>query len=142
MTPRNAPAEPSKVRGEERENACAKGRLAVGRIGPDDHLHTPCARPDQTDPASPQTVAMARDAAPAAQDDIVVTGVRRSLQNAQALKRDPDQIVDAVVPEDIGKLPDNNASEALARIPGVQVNRAAMKGRRPGSRSAQSDHHL
>ena len=30
-----------------------------------------------------------------------------------------------MVAEDIGKLPDNNASEALARITGVQVNRSS-----------------
>jgi TonB-dependent receptor len=64
-------------------------------------------------------------AAAAGSDEIVVTGLRRSLQNAQALKRDSVQIVDAVVAEDIGKLPDNNASEALARITGVQVNRGS-----------------
>lgn len=57
-------------------------------------------------------------------DEIVVTGLRSSLRSAQALKRNSDQILDAVVAEDIGKLPDNNASEALARITGVQVNRS------------------
>ncbi|WP_341207640.1 TonB-dependent receptor [uncultured Sphingomonas sp.] len=62
-------------------------------------------------------------AGPAA-DDIVVTGVRASLRSAQALKRDSASILDAVVAEDIGKLPDNNASEALARVTGVQVNRS------------------
>ncbi|MFV0623421.1 TonB-dependent receptor [Sphingomonas sp. ac-8] len=63
--------------------------------------------------------------APAQSDgDIVVTGLRRSVQGAQALKRDSDQILDAVVAEDIGKLPDNNAAEALARITGVQVSRS------------------
>ncbi|WP_223012018.1 TonB-dependent receptor [Sphingomonas yunnanensis] len=58
------------------------------------------------------------------EEDIVVTGLRRSVQGAQALKRDSDQILDAVVAEDIGKLPDNNAAEALARITGVQVSRS------------------
>lgn len=59
-----------------------------------------------------------------AQDgDIVVTGLRASLRSAQELKRNSDSIVDAIVAEDIGKLPDNNASEALARITGVQVGR-------------------
>ncbi|MGK6321762.1 TonB-dependent receptor [Sphingomonas sp. DT-51] len=86
-------------------------------------------------PATPQGQAPAEAGPPAAADgavaatpgsgDIVVTGLRRSLQTAQALKRDSDQIVDAVVAEDIGKLPDNNASEALARITGVQVNRSS-----------------
>jgi TonB-dependent receptor len=57
--------------------------------------------------------------------EIVVTGLRRSLQSAQNIKRNSDQIVDAIVAEDIGKLPDVTASAALARVTGVQVNRAA-----------------
>ena len=56
--------------------------------------------------------------------DIVVTGIRRSLQTAQQIKKNADQIVDSIVAEDIGKLPDNNASEAIARVTGVQVNRS------------------
>ena len=75
--------------------------------------------------AGPPAAADGAVAAAPGSDDIVVTGLRRSLQTAQALKRDSDQIVDAVVAEDIGKLPDNNASEALARITGVQVNRSS-----------------
>jgi len=58
-------------------------------------------------------------------DDIVVTGLRRSLETSQALKRNSEGIVDAIVAEDIGKLPDITASAALARVTGVQVNRAA-----------------
>jgi iron complex outermembrane recepter protein len=58
-------------------------------------------------------------------DAIVITGLRRSLQSAQNLKRNSDQIVDAIVAEDIGKLPDVTASAALARVTGVQVNRGA-----------------
>ncbi len=56
---------------------------------------------------------------------IVVTGIRRSLQTSQAIKRNSDQIVDAIVAEDIGKLPDLTASASLARISGIQVTRAA-----------------
>ncbi len=57
--------------------------------------------------------------------DIVVTGLRRSLETSQNIKRNSDQIVDVVVAEDIGKLPDRTVSEALARVPGVTVERAA-----------------
>ncbi|WP_277979077.1 TonB-dependent receptor [Sphingomonas phyllosphaerae] len=87
----------------------------------------PAATPQGEAPAEAGPPAAADGAVAAApgSDDIVVTGLRRSLQTAQALKRDSDQIVDAVVAEDIGKLPDNNASEALARITGVQVNRSS-----------------
>jgi iron complex outermembrane receptor protein len=54
---------------------------------------------------------------------IVVTGLRRSLQSARNIKRNSDQVVDAIVAEDIGKLPDITVSDTAARIPGVQVER-------------------
>lgn len=53
--------------------------------------------------------------------DIIVTGMRASLSSAQNIKRNAQQLVDSVVAEDIGKLPDNNVVEALQRVPGVQV---------------------
>lgn len=56
-------------------------------------------------------------------EDVVVTGLRRSLETAAAIKRNSDGIVDAIVAEDIGKLPDTFASSALARVTGVQVTR-------------------
>lgn len=65
------------------------------------------------------------DAEAAVLDEVVVTGLRRSLQSAQAIKRNSDSIVDAIVAEDIGKLPDVTASESLARVTGVQVTRSA-----------------
>ncbi|WP_041524114.1 TonB-dependent receptor [Gilvimarinus agarilyticus] len=63
----------------------------------------------------------------AAQDDemlleeVVVTGIRASLDKAQDIKRDSMQVMDAIVAEDIGKLPDNNVVESLQRVSGVQV---------------------
>jgi TonB-dependent receptor len=54
--------------------------------------------------------------------DIIVTGVRASLSSAQSIKRNSQQLVDSVVAEDIGKLPDNNVVEALQRVPGIQVS--------------------
>ena len=79
------------------------------------------AAPDSTAQDTPPAVAPAQASG---DEDIVVTGLRRSLQSAQAIKRDSDQIVDAIVAEDIGKLPDNNAAESLARVTGVQISRS------------------
>lgn len=62
--------------------------------------------------------------------DVVVTGIRGSLRSARAVKRNADEIVDAVVAEDIGKLPDVNASESLARVTGVQVERGGGEASR------------
>ncbi|WP_031298681.1 TonB-dependent receptor [Sphingobium lactosutens] len=59
---------------------------------------------------------------------IVVTGVRASLSSAQSIKRNSDVIVDSIVAEDIGKLPDRNVAEALQRIPGIQVQRQYGEG--------------
>ncbi|QXQ05556.1 TonB-dependent receptor [Sphingosinicellaceae bacterium] len=65
-------------------------------------------------------------AAPAAADDeIIVTGVRASLKTAQATKRNSIQVVDSIAAEDIGKLPDNTVSDALQRVTGIQVTRAS-----------------
>ncbi|MBD8641550.1 TonB-dependent receptor [Sphingomonas sp. CFBP 13733] len=62
------------------------------------------------------------------QADIVVTGVRASLQSAQNIKRNSAQIVDSIVAEDIGKLPDRNIAEALQRISGIQIQRNYGEG--------------
>ncbi|WP_246050750.1 TonB-dependent receptor [Asticcacaulis tiandongensis] len=71
--------------------------------------------------------AFAQNTAPAAEEveEVVVTGIRRSLQNAQNIKRTSDVIVDSVTAEDIGALPDRSVTEALQRIPGVSINRFA-----------------
>src|SRR3546814_11956434 len=58
---------------------------------------------------------------PAADDAIVVTAIQRSLATSQAIKQDSDQIVDSIVAEDIGKIPDVNATNSLATLTGVQV---------------------
>jgi TonB-dependent receptor len=52
---------------------------------------------------------------------IAVRGIFGSLKAANLLKRTDDRIVDAIVAEDIGKLPDSNIAEALQRITGVSI---------------------
>jgi|GEM_PF-142898 len=70
-----------------------------------------------------QDAAPAPDAATAPVDDtvVVVRGVRASLTKSLSNKRRATQVVESVVAEDIGKLPDNNVVEALQRVTGVQV---------------------
>lgn len=59
---------------------------------------------------------------------IVVTGVRASLRSAQERKANASQIVDSIVAEDIGKLPDQNTTDALQRVTGVQIERDYGEG--------------
>ena len=58
-------------------------------------------------------------------DEVVVTGMRESLQKAIELKRTNDNQVEAVSAADIGKLPDKNVADALQRLPGVNTTSAA-----------------
>gem|GEM_PF-299055 len=64
-----------------------------------------------------------QQASPPPIEEIVVQGIRQSLAAAVDVKRNSDQIMDAIVAEDIGKLPDNNIAEALQRVSGVSINR-------------------
>ncbi len=61
-------------------------------------------------------------------EEIVVTGIRRSLEVAADIKRNSDAIVDALAAQDIGLFSDNNIGEALGRVPGVLVERDAGEG--------------
>jgi iron complex outermembrane receptor protein len=88
--------------------------------------------PTQDQPAAPGQDAPAEEPS----DDIVVTGIRQSLAAAQAVKRESAQVVDAISAEDIGKFPDKNIGEALQRVTGVQITRAAGEGQSISIRGA------
>ena len=57
--------------------------------------------------------------------EVVVTGIKESLQRAIQIKRDNVNQVEAVTATDIGKLPDLNVADALQRLPGVNTTSAA-----------------
>ena len=62
-------------------------------------------------------------------ETIVVTGYRAALTNAIQDKRFADTIKDSVTSDDVGKLPDRNAAEALQRVPGVSITIDQGEGR-------------
>lgn len=61
-------------------------------------------------------------------DEIVVEGIRGSLQSALNEKRDADSLIEVIKAEDIGKLPDQNLAEVLENITGIQITRTAGVG--------------
>jgi len=67
--------------------------------------------------------APAQSTASAAVEEVVVTGLRSSLQRAVEIKRESIGAVDAIASEDLGKLPDQNVAESLQRINGVTIER-------------------
>ena len=76
--------------------------------------------------AAQQTGQDAQDAS--ADTDIVVTGIRASLDRAIDIKRNSAGVVDAISAEDIGKFPDTNLAESLQRVTGVSINRVNGEG--------------
>ncbi|WP_343699082.1 TonB-dependent receptor [Caulobacter sp.] len=89
--------------------------------------------------AGASSSALAQQASSDAVDEIVVTGFRKSLSDARALKRDSVILKDAIVAEDMAKFPELNLAESLQRLPGVQINREAGEGRRISLRGLGPD---
>lgn len=62
-------------------------------------------------------------------NQVVVTGQAASARKALAEQERADNIVSVISADDIGALPDKNAAEALARAPGVSLQRDQGEGR-------------
>ena len=56
-------------------------------------------------------------------EEVLVTGVRESIVQGLENKREATQVVESIVAEDIGKLPDRSVTEVLQRIAGVTIDR-------------------
>jgi TonB-dependent receptor len=114
-----------------------RARILLGLLGSAAWLATasPAAAQDAATQTAPAAEAAQPDAgAAAAQPDgdgteVVVTGIRASLNAALNLKRESVSSVDAIVAEDMARFPDQNLAEALQRIPGISIQRDAGEGR-------------
>lgn len=74
-------------------------------------------------PAQALPGSAAAESADAQAPEIVVTGIRGSIQRAQDIKRLAPSVVEAVTFEDLGKFSDQNIADSLQRVPGVQIVR-------------------
>jgi TonB-dependent receptor len=89
----------------------------------------PAAMADRAPRAEARSAARAEpEPSEPAQGEIVVTGYVEAVQKALDTKRRNDTVSDTIMADDMGKLPANNVSEALARLPGVNAVRSATTG--------------
>lgn len=58
---------------------------------------------------------------------VIVRGQRAALSSAQKIKQTAEEVVDSVVADDIGKLPDRSVTEVLQRVVGVTIDRTIAK---------------
>lgn len=61
-------------------------------------------------------------------EEIVVTGIRASMERAMDRKRYAQGVIDAISAEDMGDFPDTNLAESLQRITGVSIDRSDGEG--------------
>ena len=72
--------------------------------------------------------ASAQTAAAPADDAVVVTGIRKSLQSSLKQKRNADRVEEVITAEDVGKFPDKNVADSLSRATGVNVVTGSAAG--------------
>ena len=77
---------------------------------------------------APAQQAQGTDAEPVL-EEIVVRGIRRSLQSSLSKKRNSVGVVDVVTARDINRFPDENVAEALQRLPGISITRDKGEGK-------------
>ena len=58
-------------------------------------------------------------------DEVVVVGIRGSIEKSLDTKRDAKNRVEVVSAEDIGKMPDHNVADSLQRVAGVNISAAS-----------------
>lgn len=59
---------------------------------------------------------------------VVLTGQRAAMLSAQKRKQQADEVIDSIVADDIGRLPDRSVAEVLQRIVGVSMDRTMSRG--------------
>lgn len=64
-------------------------------------------------------------------EEITVFGQALSMERALDVKRNSNEIVDAIAQDDIGRLPDLNTAQAVLRVPGVAVQNDQGEARFP-----------
>lgn len=78
----------------------------------------PAAAADNADGVA---VAPAADAATPGGEEIVVTGLRASIEASLIQKKKSDMVSEVITAQDIGKFPDKNVADSLGRLTGVNV---------------------
>jgi outer membrane receptor protein involved in Fe transport len=80
-----------------------------------------CAAPEDRTavPVAPAT----QDASAAELQEIVVTGLRASLEKSLDVKRHASVVLDSINAEELGRFPDADVADSLEHLPGITIDR-------------------
>ena len=98
--------------------AAGSGAIAGGIDGPAT-AGTPAAA---AAPAA-TTAAAAKEAQGPALEEIVVTGLRASLEKSLDIKRNAPVVLDSINAEELGRFPDADVADSLEHLPGITISR-------------------
>lgn len=112
-----APAATAAARSTDAAAATASGAGDAAQTSP----QTAASGSDTSTEARKRREDEAKQANAVTLSTVNVSPLRSSLESAQSIKQNSRMVVDSVVAEDIGKLPDNTVADALQRVTGVQV---------------------
>ncbi len=98
-----------------RRSAFAKSGLGLAIVG------STCVLATLPNMAGAQNAPSASNPGPL--EEVIVTGIRASLESSTEAKKESTGFVDSIFAEDIGKFPDTNIAESFNRIPGVMIIR-------------------
>jgi iron complex outermembrane receptor protein len=73
---------------------------------------------------APSALTIAAPSPDSSLEEIVVTGIRKSVEASLDAKRNSTTFTEVVTAEDIGKMPDKNVADSLARLPGITTSAA------------------
>lgn len=76
----------------------------------------------QAAPVLAQTAAGASSATTEPLEEVIVSGIRGSLQKSLEVKREAESRLEVITAEDVGKLPAHNVADTLQRLPGVNIS--------------------
>ena len=75
-------------------------------------------------------------------EEIVVTGIKSSLVDAIEIKRNNIGVTEIITAEDVGKFPDGNIAEALARVSGIAIDRSNIEGKEVSVRGMGAQYNM
>ncbi len=92
-------------------------------------------------PAAAQD-AQGDEVAESEENQIIVRGIRSSIETSLEAKRESSNIVEVISAEDIGQLPDLSIADSLARLPGVTAQRVRGRSQQISIRGLGPDFSL
>src|SRR5688572_30650505 len=75
-------------------------------------------------------------------EEVIVTGIRASLEKSADVKRNAADVVDSINYEDMGKFPDTNVAESLQGITCMSISRTKGEGSEVTVRGFGGDNNM